>query len=165
MGEVSNAFVVAMGIGVVFVGLICIVVLCMVMSRLCRPVGKKVPAEAPAAAAAGSRAAEAQGTLVTDMAELTAVITAAITAAASDRPAAAVRSAAVPGRRVAAPSSYRPVLPPVYSGPPRHAAAAPVRRPAASKRQEMISAVSAAIAEQSGTDVSGIRILSFKKID
>ena len=54
MGEVSNAFVVAMGIGVVFVGLICIVVLCMVMSRLCRPVGKKVPAEAPAAAAAGS---------------------------------------------------------------------------------------------------------------
>ena len=37
MGEVSNAFVVAMGIGVVFVGLICIVVLCMVMSRLCRP--------------------------------------------------------------------------------------------------------------------------------
>ena len=160
MGEVSNAFVVAMGIGVVFVGLICIVVLCMVMSRLCRPVGKKVPAEAPAAAAAGSRAAEAQGTLVTDMAELTAVITAAITAAAS-----AVRSAAVPGRRVAAPSSYRPVMPPVYSGPPRHAAAAPVRRPAASKRQEMISAVSAAIAEQSGTDVSGIRILSFKKID
>ena len=57
MGEVSNAFVVAMGIGVVFVGLICIVVLCMVMSRLCRPVGKKVPAEAPAAAAAGTPAA------------------------------------------------------------------------------------------------------------
>lgn len=164
MGEVSNAFVVAMGIGVVFVGLICIVVLCMVMSRLCRPGGRKEPAAA-AAAAAVSKPAEQSGAGEKDMAVLTAVITAAITAAASDRPAAAVRSATVPGRRVAAPSSYRPVMPPVYSGPPRHAAAAPVRRPAASKRQEMISAVSAAIAEQSGTDVSGIRILSFKKID
>lgn len=164
MGEVSNAFVVAMGIGVVFVGLICIVVLCMVMSRLCRPGGRKEPAAA-AAAAAVSKPAEQSGTGEKDIAVLTAVITAAITAAASDRPAAAVRRAAVPGRRVAAPSSYRPVMPPVYSGPPRHAAAAPVRRPAASKRQEMISAVSAAIAEQSGTDVSGIRILSFKKID
>ena len=164
MGEVSNAFVVAMGIGVVFVGLICIVVLCMVMSRLCRPGGRKEPAAA-AAAAAVSKPAEQSGAGEKDMAVLTAVITAAITAAASDRPAAAVRSAGVPGRRVAAPSSYRPVMPPVYSGPPRHAAAAPVRRPAASKRQEMISAVSAAIAEQSGTDVSGIRILSFKKID
>ena len=164
MGEVSNSFVVAMGIGVVFVGLICIVVLCMVMSRLCRPGGRKEPAAA-AAAAAVSKPAEQSGTGEKDIAVLTAVITAAITAAASDRPAAAVRSAAVPGRRVAAPSSYRPVMPPVYSGPPRHAAAAPVRRPAASKRQEMISAVSAAIAEQSGTDVSGIRILSFKKID
>ena len=164
MGEVSNAFVVAMGIGVVFVGLICIVVLCMVMSRLCRPGGRKEPAAA-AAAAAVSKPAEQSGAGEKDMAVLTAVITAAITVAASDRPAAAVRSAAVPGRRVAAPSSYRPVMPPVYSGPPRHAAAAPVRRPAASKRQEMISAVSAAIAEQSGTDVSGIRILSFKKID
>lgn len=164
MGEVSNAFVVAMGIGVVFVGLICIVVLCMVMSRLCRPGGRKEPAAA-AAAAAVSKPAEQSGTGEKDIAVLTAVITAAITAAASDRPAAAVRSAAVPGRRVAAPSSYRPVMPPVYSGPPRHAAAAPVRHPAASKRQEMISAVSAAIAEQSGTDVSGIRILSFKKID
>ena len=164
MGEVSNAFVVAMGIGVVFVGLICIVVLCMVMSRLCRPGGRKEPAAA-AAAAAVSKPAEQSGAGEKDMAVLTAVITAAITAAASDRPAAAVRSVAVPGRRVAAPSSYRPVMPPVYSGPPRHAAAAPVRRPAASKRQEMISAVSAAIAEQSGTDVSGIRILSFKKID
>ena len=164
MGEVSNAFVVAMGIGVVFVGLICIVVLCMVMSRLCRPGGRKEPAAA-AAAAAVSKPAEQSGTGEKDIAVLTAVITAAITAAASDRPAAAVRRAAVPGRRVAAPSSYRPVMPPVYSGPPRHAAAAPVRHPAASKRQEMISAVSAAIAEQSGTDVSGIRILSFKKID
>ena len=164
MGEVSNAFVVAMGIGVVFVGLICIVVLCMVMSRLCRPGGRKEPT-AEAAAAAVSKPAEQSGAGEKDIAVLTAVITAAITAAASDRPAAAVRRAAVPGRRVAAPSSYRPVMPPVYSGPPRHAAAAPVRHPAASKRQEMISAVSAAIAEQSGTDVSGIRILSFKKID
>lgn len=117
MGEVSNAFVVAMGIGVVFVGLICIVVLCMVMSRLCRPGGRKEPT-AEAAAAAVSKPAEQSGTGEKDIAVLTAVITAAITAAASDRPAAAVRSAAVPGRRVAAPSSYRPVMPPGIQRPP-----------------------------------------------
>ena len=31
-------------------------------------------------------------------------------------------------------------------------------------RQELIAAVSVALAEELGTDVSGIRILSFKKI-
>lgn len=36
--------------------------------------------------------------------------------------------------------------------------------PAESNRQEMIAAVSAALAEELGTDISGIRILSFKKV-
>lgn len=49
--------------------------------------------------------------------------------------------------------------------PARAAAPAPV--PAADSipnRQELIAAVSAALAEELGTEVSGIRILSFKKI-
>ena len=105
MGEVSNAFVVAMGIGVVFVGLICIVVLCMVMSRLCRPGGRKEPT-AEAAAAAVSKPAEQSGAGEKDIAVLTAVITAAITAAASDRPAAAGRPRTESGRAQQLPARY-----------------------------------------------------------
>ena len=41
---------------------------------------------------------------------------------------------------------------------------APVQNQAIENRQEIIAAVSAALAEELGTDVSAIRILSFKKI-
>lgn len=44
------------------------------------------------------------------------------------------------------------------------AAPAPAADAAIPNRQEMIAAVSVALAEELGTDVSGIRILSFKKI-
>lgn len=47
------------------------------------------------------------------------------------------------------------------------APAAPVPAPAASaipNRQELIAAVSAVLAEELGTDVTAIRILSFKKV-
>ena len=84
-----NWFVVVMGIGTVFFGLICIIVLCYIMSALCRK-----PAEPVMAAAAAAPAA-------------------------------------------------------VESIP---------------NRQAMIAAISAAIAEDMGTDMSGIRILSVKKI-
>ena len=90
MPDVSNSFVILMGIGTVFFGLICIVVLSYVMSALCR--GK---ANAPVAAA-----------------------TTAVPAAVESIP----------------------------------------------NRQAMIAAISAAIAEDLGTDLSGIRILSVKKI-
>ena len=80
----NPAFVVLMGIGTVFFGLICIILLCMAMSAVCRSMGG--PAAAPAA------------------------------------------SAAIPNR------------------------------------QAMIAAISAAIAEEEGTDMSGIRILSVKKL-
>ena len=86
----SNWFVVAMGIGTVFVGLICIIVLCYIMSALCRKPDAPVMAAAAAAPAAGES-----------------------------------------------------VIP---------------------NRQAMIAAISAAIAEDMGTDMSGIRILSVKKI-
>ena len=90
----SNLFVVLMGIGTVFFGLICIIVLCLAMSAICRSMGE-TPAVAPAAAAPAAPAARAD---------------------------------AIPNR------------------------------------QAMIAAISAAIAEDMGTDISGIRILSVKKL-
>ena len=80
----------AIGIGVVFTGLVCIVILCKIMSALCS-LGKN------------------------------------------------------------------------NSAPKKDAAPAPAVEPIAN-RQEIIAAVSAVIAEDLGTDVSAIRILSFKKI-
>ena len=44
------------------------------------------------------------------------------------------------------------------------AVVAPVAAQPIQNRQEIIAAVSAALAEELGTDVSAIRILSFKKI-
>ena len=46
MPEVSNLFVVLMGIGTVFFGLICIILLCMAMSAVCRSM-EKAPVAAP----------------------------------------------------------------------------------------------------------------------
>ncbi len=89
-----NTFVVAMGIGTVFFGLICIIILSTLMSAICTKLGKK-NAAAPAAAPA------------------------------------------VP----AAPAVD--VIP---------------------NRQAMIAAISAAVAEDMGTDPAGIRILSVKKL-
>lgn len=97
----SGDLVVLMGMGIVFVGLICIVILCSLMSKVVKVLEKlsgsePVPAVAPAPAAAPA-------------------------------PVAAVQ--------------------------------APIEN-----RQELIAAISAALAEELGTDVSGIRILSLKKV-
>ena len=94
MPEISNTFVVAMGISVVFIGLVCIIVLCKIMSAVCQLAEKKE-----------------SGTQATPVVS-------------------------------AAPSVNQPI----------------------ENRQEIIAAVSAALAEELGTDVSAIRILSFKKI-
>lgn len=51
MPEPSIPFVILMGVGVVFIGLICIILLSMAMSAICRSMGDKTPAPAPAAAA------------------------------------------------------------------------------------------------------------------
>ena len=97
MPEVSNGFVSLVGIGTVFVGLICIVFLCMLMSALCRKFsGSKKTESAPAAPAAPAPSAPA--------------------------------SAQIPNR------------------------------------QEFIAAVSAVLAEEMGTDVSALRILSVKRV-
>lgn len=91
MTDMSNWFVVLMGIGTVFVGLICIIVLSYVMSAVCRT-GSKQPVAAESAAAA------------------------------------------------------------------------PAKAESIPNRQAMIAAISAAIAEDLGTDLAGIRILSVKKL-
>jgi sodium pump decarboxylase gamma subunit len=88
--DISGVFVLVMGLGTVFVGLICIIIICKIMSALVRLFQKDSPKESPKAA----------------------------------------------GR-------------------------APERIP---NRQELIAAVSAAIAEDLGTSVSNIRIHSFKKL-
>lgn len=95
--EVSNAFVVALGISVVFIGLICIIILCKIMSAVCSLTAKKENTESASNASAPA---------------------------------------------VVAPVAAQPIQ----------------------NRQEIIAAVSAALAEELGTDVSAIRILSFKKI-
>ena len=93
--EPSIPFVILMGVGIVFIGLICIILLTTAMSAVCRSMGDKTPAPAPAAAAPAAPAA---------------------------------RTEAIPNR------------------------------------QAMIAAIAVAVAEEMGTDPSGIRILSVKKL-
>ena len=57
----SNLFVLGLGLGTVFVGLICIIILCKLMSAICSKIGKNptqpavvVPSAAPAAPAEAS---------------------------------------------------------------------------------------------------------------
>lgn len=89
-----NLYVVGMGLGVVFVGLISIIILCYIVSAICRAAGGKD---------------------------------------SSENQSAPVQTSA-------------PVTAPIEN------------------RSEIIAAVSAAVAEDMGTDISAIRILSFKKI-
>lgn len=92
---VSDTLIVVLGISVVFIGLICIVILCKIMSAVC------------------------------SMAE------------SKKEDADIIQSA--PAMTSAAPQPIE-------------------------NKQEIIAAVSAAVAEELGTDISAIRILSFKKI-
>ena len=93
--EYSNLFVCLMGMGTVFVGLVCIVVLVIGMSAICRKLGHIEEAITPAAAPA---------------------------------------------------------------------AAAPVVSQPAANQGALMAAIAAAIAEDMGTDVSAIRIVSIKKV-
>ncbi len=95
MSSLSNGFVCVMGMGTVFVGLICIVFICMLMSVAVRAFSKNAPKKTVAA------------------------------------PKAAVVPQAV-------------TLPPA-------------------EKQAIVAGVCAVIAEELGTDVSNIKVLSFKK--
>ena len=60
MPEPSIPFVILMGVGIVFIGLICIILLTTAMSAVCRSMGDKTPAPAaPAPAAAPAAQTEA----------------------------------------------------------------------------------------------------------
>lgn len=100
MSELSNGFVVLMGLATVFIGLICIILLIMIVSALCRISSSVAPQS------------QAKDT---------------------------------------APTSVTPV--------------APVAQATAGQieRGELVAVVSAAIAEELGTDVSAIRIVSLQK--
>lgn len=93
MTELSNTFVCLMGVGTVFFGLICIILICMMMSFICSKLAKPEPAPANVT----------------------------------------VPTPAVSKTKIA-------------------------------NRQEFIAAVSAAIAEELGKDVSAIKILSVKEL-
>jgi len=93
--EISDIFVVILGVSVVFIGLICIILLCKILSAVCSFSQKKTDTSAVSAPAVST-----------------------------------------------APAATQPI----------------------ENRQEIIAAVSAAVAEELGTDISAIRILSFKKI-
>lgn len=98
--EVNDLFVVAMGIGTVFVGLVCIVLLCKILGVCCQLLTKKEGT---------SSSLEAPATVI------------------APSPAAPV-PAVIPNRR------------------------------------ETVAAIAAAIAEDLGTDISAIRIVSIEKI-
>lgn len=93
--ELSNTFVILMGLGTVFFGLICIIVLCYIMSYVVQKIAKPAPA-VPASAPVAQNVAPAKAQIA--------------------------------------------------------------------NRQEFIAAVSAVIAEELGTDVSAIKVLSVKEL-
>ena len=103
----SNLFVCIMGIGTVFIGLICIIVLVTIMSNVVRKMDRS-----------GKKQASGAGT---------------------DLPAAAPAGPANGSGRAA----------PEQTG---------------TLTAQLVAAVSAAIAQDMGTDISGFRIVSFKKI-
>ncbi len=76
-GEVSNAFAVLMGIGTVFVGLICIILLIQLMSVILSKFPEKEDT-APQPAAAASAAAQDNDTAIENRSELVAAICAAV---------------------------------------------------------------------------------------
>ena len=78
----SKLFVVLFGIGVVFFGLICIIVLTAIMGKIMSSMTKDTPAPAPAAASAAPAAAPAPAA----PAGIAPEIIAAITAALSEEP-------------------------------------------------------------------------------
>ena len=83
--EYSKLFVVVFGIGVVFFGLICIIVLTSIMGKVMSSIAKNQPAPAPAAVAAAPAAAPAPAPAPAPTGIAPEII-AAITAALSEEP-------------------------------------------------------------------------------
>lgn len=75
---ISNWFVVAMGVGTVFVGLICIIFISMLMSFICRGLVKNKPAEKTAPKAPVASASAAAPAEIKNKQEFVAAVSAAI---------------------------------------------------------------------------------------
>lgn len=134
----SNAFVVLMGMGVVFIGLICIVLLVSLTGKIVQNLEKntKKPSketETDSRPSVSAHSAVSFGP-IPNRGELVAAVSAVL---------AEELGTTVQGFRIC---SLKRVGGPVYD------------------RGELVAAVSAAIAEDMGTQPSGIRIVSMKKI-
>ena len=136
--EVSNLFVCLMGMGVTFIGLICLILLITLMGKIVgggTAAKTAEPSAAPAAPAAPASVSPAVRA-IPNRGELVAAVSAAI-AEELGTDISAIRIL-----------SLTPV-----GGVSR----------AASDRGALVAAVSAAIAEDLGTDVSAIRVLSMRQ--
>ena len=131
--QMNGWFVMLLGMGTVFVGLICLIYITKLMSLVCKS-GKGAKAEAAAAPApqAAPPVASAAPAAIPNRAQFVAAKSAAIAMEMGTEPQ---------GLRI---HSIRP------AGSPQ------------SDRGQFVAAVSAAIATQMGTDVSGLRIHSIQ---
>ena len=136
----SNTFVVLMGMGTVFFGLVCIIALSTIMSAICKRLDKKDTAATAPAPAETIAAPVVQNAPIQNRQAMIAAISAAI-AEDLGTDVSAIRIHSL-----------------------KHVGGAAPAVAANGDRQALVAAVSAAIAEDLGTDISGIRIRSFKKI-
>jgi len=87
MPEVSNLLVVGMGVGVVFIGLICLILVCKLVSLIAH-VGGNAPATAKPSAPAPVAAPVAQEAAIPNRQELVAAISVAIAREMGTEPSA-----------------------------------------------------------------------------
>ena len=78
MPEVNDLFVVIMGMSTVFVGLICIIILCKILGVCCQLLAKKEANEAPAPTTIAPVTAAPTPAVITNRRETVAAIAAAI---------------------------------------------------------------------------------------
>jgi len=139
----SNLFVVLMGMGTVFLGLICLIALTYVMSAILKAIKGNTPAASPAAQPAAPAAAPVAAPAAASPAPVETIpdrqaLVAAISAAIAEDLGTSISSIRIHSlRRVS---------------------------PVAQDRQALVAAISAAIAEDLGTSVNNIRIHSMKQL-
>lgn len=133
--QVSGWFVMLLGMGTVFVGLICLIFITMLMSFLLNRKKPEAAAAAPAAAAPAAAAPAAAPATIANRPQFVAAVAAAIATEMGTEPA---------GLRI---HSIRPA-----------------GSAAAGDRGSFVAAVAAAIAAETGTEASGLRIHSIRQV-
>ncbi len=144
MNVPSIPFVCLMGMGIVFIGLVCIIVLIEIMSRI---LGGTKPAPAADTSVQSAPVAAPPQTPTTPVAVINrGEVIAAVCAAVAEELGVGVEALRV--------VSFRQVTP----GTPVAAC------PGNEDRGAVVAAVCAAVAEELGTDVDALRVVSFKKL-